>query len=393
MTFNIYHQCGHNGIWNRNSYENDKCGNGLILSPVHMKREAIEKLPTELKNNSFFDPQFYLPNSQKTKFKTYDFFPEIISNGFVTSDFSNLALESAKRCIDFQITQEFKRLIIPARHFSEMVTGYTDKQDVYTVHPYLKAIDEIGYQQDVYLTLPITSAMLQDDEYRTTILNWLASYPRLDGVYLLVEDKRKTKQIQDSSYLKQYFTIVKELTDIGLQVTIGHANTEGLLFSMISNCEITFGAFENTRIFSTDKFVVSDEERRGPRPRIYLPGLLNWIQYSSAKEIKSEMPNLWDNIYYQSSYADDVLNSPLDPHFSQPNLYMHFFASFQNQVDQIKGCTTEERYKLLHKWLKAAEQRYEEIKDEPIDLDTHGRGDNIIPWLTAINWYNKTFMK
>lgn len=389
----LFHQCGHNAIWNINSYQEDGCGSGLILSPIHQTRETIDKLDPSIRAQSIFDPQYYLPNSQKAKFKTYDFFPEVISNGFATTDFSLMALDSAKRCVDFQLEQEFQRLIIPARHYSDMVPDYTEKQDVYTVHPFLKAIDSSGYKGKVFLTLPVTRAMLMHERYRTDLLNWVTSYPRIDGVYLLVEDDRTSKQIQDFEYLKEYLTAIKELTDAGLLVTIGHCNTEGLLFTLIENCEITFGAYENTRIFSIDKFVVTDEERRGPRARIYLPGLFNWIRFSQAKQIRSDLTTVWDKIHFETDYADTVLSAAGEPHFNNPNLYKHFFLSYQEQVNRLSKLSQVDRYKAIRGWLQTADELYEEISDRPIDLDKHGKGEHIQPWLDAINWYYASFIK
>jgi len=392
MSIKLFHQCGHNTNWNKESFLDDDCGDGLILSPVHQNKSNIENMSSDIKNVSFFDPQYYLPSSQKKKLKTYEFFPESISNGFATVDFTMHSLESAKQCLDFQIEQGFERLVIPARHFSEMEPDYTIKQDVYTVHPFLKAIDDIGTDKKIFLTVPLTAAMLTHEGYRTNILNWVTSYPRIDGVYLLVEDSRATKQIQDASYLKQYLKAVKELSDAGLVVTVGHTNTEGLLFSLIEDCEISFGAYENTRIFSVDKFVVSDEERRGPKARMYLPGLFNWIHFSHAKQIKEELPGVWGKIYSETSYAEDVLAAAAEPYFNQPALYKHYFMAFQEQIDELSDLSITDRYHWLRNNLLEAEKLYDEISRWPLDLDRHGKGEHINPWLDAINWYFREYL-
>lgn len=392
MAITSFHQCGHNSVWNRDSLENDACGDGLILSPLHWDREKIESLSGAIKQKSLFDPQYYLPNSQKAKLNTYDFFPEAISNGYVSTDFHLLALESARKCVEFQVEQGFRRIVIPARHFVDMITDYTDRQDAYTVHPFLQAIDEFGYKGDVFLTLPITRAMLMHEGYRVDLLNWITSYPRIEGVYLLVDDDRNSKQIQDGAFLKEYLTAVKELSDADLVVTIGHSNTEGLLFSLIDQCELTFGAYENTRIFSIDKFVISDEERRGPKSRLYLSGLLNWVQFSHAKEISASEPDIWRAVYDETPYGESALNAVKEPHFTSPNLYKHFFISYTNQINELSACDPLGRYKLLRRWLLEARDLYEAIEEIPIDFDRHGRGDHIQVWLDTINSYRKEFM-
>lgn len=392
MSIILYHQCGHNNNWNRESYLEDGCGDGLIFSPIHQTRESIENLDDELKEVSVFDPQFYLPNSQKRKLQSYDFFPETLSGGFDTADFSFIALDAARRCVNFQMEQNFKFVIIPVRHFTDMIPDYIERQNIYTLHPFLQALDEVNCTKDVYITVSLTASMIRNRDYRVNILNWITNYPRLDGVYLLVEDNRATKQIQDSSLLIDQLRMVRELSEAGLKIIVGHQNTESLLFSLVDNCDLTFGAYENTRNFSIDKFVVSDEEVRGPRSRLYIPGLLNWIQYSQAEQIRDGLPAVWSAIYKQTKYAESAFEGAREPHFNFPGLYKHFFMCFKDQVNELSVLPINDRYELLRAWLREAQSQYEEIEDWPLDLDRHGRGDHITPWLDAINWYKREYL-
>jgi hypothetical protein len=392
MPITLYHQCGHNTNWNLESFLEDECGDGLILSPVHQNKNNIEGMSKAVLRKSIFDPQYYLPNSQKKKLKTYDFFPEVISGGFDTLEFSTIAIDSARNCVDFQIDNEFDRIVIPARHFNDMIPDYIDKQESYTVHPFLQAIEEKGVNKEVFLSLPLTNRMLIHDRYRTDILNWITSYPDIDGVYLLVDDDRTTKQIQDEDFLKKYLTSLYELRDVGLKVLIGHCNTEALLLSIVDGCEITFGAYENTRMFSVDKFIVSDEERRGPKARLYMPGLLNWIQYSQAIEIRDGLTSVWDSIYSETHYAEQSFLSATEPHFNFPGLYKHFFLNFQEQVNILSQRETTDRYNTLRDWLRSAQENYRNIEDWPLDLDRHGKGNHIEPWLNALNWFYRNYL-
>lgn len=387
MTITLYHQVGHNSNWNLESLQDDKCGNGLILSPVHQNLESIKKLPTEVRNRSLFDPQYYLPNSQKAKLNSYEFFPENLSGGFSTVSFSAIARESAKRCIDFQISQDFSGIVIPARHFAEMDPDYTARQASYTVEPFIREIAATGTNKKIWLTLPLTSAMILHAGYRTEILNWVTSYPEIDGVYVIIENERETKQIQSYEYLSAHLDFLTELSNADLKVIAGHCNTEALLFTLVDGCAITFGSFENTRMFSIDKFVSSIEERRGPKARIYISGLLNWIQFFQAKIIFQEAPDIWTKIYDPHGHGDSALRSPTEPYFNQPALYKHHFLCIENQVRKLEVGTPTERYELLREWLNEAIDFNEELKKRHFDLERHGRGDHLQPWLEVINSY------
>jgi len=389
----IFHQCGHNAIWNRKAFAEQGNGEGLIISPVHESITQVDSYDEAIKEASIFDPQFYLPNSQKTKLQEYPFFPDVVSRGFQTSTFEVRALDAARLCLEFQIQQRFGRILIPARHFDQMVTDYCPRQEAYSVVPHLTALAELeGHGRPVYITLPVTSHMIADQAYRTEILNWITSFPEVDGVYLIVSDDRKSKQIVKSEAIFDLLVFVKEIRDADLGVLVGYCNSESVLFSMIEGVEVTFGAYENTRIFSIEKFVVSDDEQRGPRPRIYLDGLHNWVQLEQAREIRSAAPEVWREVYQPTDESEEALNSPTPWHFGKSQLYMHHFSNMQEVVDNLDGISPIEAHTALRSRIRAAGEYYEEIESSYVDLERQGAGTHITPWLSAINRYARDYL-
>lgn len=390
MTISLLHQCGHNNNWNRNSYVDEDVGDGLILSPVHMAKNVVENLDEDIRAGSLFDPQFYLPSSQKRKLNTYDFFPENISGGFETDSFAMHALESARLCVDFQLSQSFSGLIIPTRYFDQMISDFTDMQNVYTVHPFVEALSEVNYDTPVYLSLVLTSHMVKDEKFRTNILNWVTSFQEIDGIYLIPDCPRTTKQVDDADFIEEILVMLHQLREIGLDVILGYQNTEGLLMTLVPEVEITFGSFENTRIFSIDKFLETEEERRGPRARIYLPGLFNWIQLGQAKEIRSNAPDIWERIHVPTDYSEEALDAAVEPYFNQPQLYMHHFITYEEQVRELEALDAADRYEFLRTNIRTAQEIYSELDRFRFDLEKYGRGDFLDSWLNAINrhWRN-----
>jgi hypothetical protein len=393
MSVRVYHQVGHYSNWNFASFDGDKCGDGLILSPVHQNFASVSSLDAKLKARCLFDPQYYLPNSPKAKLATYQFFPQQITGGFLTKDFHLLALESARGCIAFQKDQGFEGVVIPARFIDQMATKYFEQQEDYTIVPFLKAASDLGVASPIYLTLPLTASMLEDDGFRTQLLNWVTGFPEISGVYTLVSDERKSKQMRSSDLLFAYMEFLHHAAQSGLKVIAGHLNTESVPLSMIDGITLTFGSFENTRMFSLDKFIESDEERRAPKSRIYLPALLNWIQFDQAMEIRKEAPELWANIYAATSYADDVIARGLEPHFNQPDLYKHHFICLYRQLKELGSVNVRERFTLVRECIKAAMKHYDEIEEIPLDLDSHGSNGHLQPWLDALNRYYRAFIK
>ena len=378
----IYHQAGHNTIWNVDSINKDKIGDGIIFSPVHYPKNSVESTSKKIKEKSLFDPQFYVPDSQKKKFTTYPFFPETLMDGFSTTDYASIAHESANQCIDFQIKNGFSGIIIPARFHNDLLTDYIEKQKIFTVEPFIEVINEKKLNIPIFLTLPITSSMALDHEYRTQLLNWVTSYQEISGIYLLVSHNESTKQIMDFDKLFSHFSFVKELKETGLQVLCGYAGTEGLLFTTIPVDGITIGAYENTRGFSIDKFLDDDQTRRGPAPRMYFPKLLNWVRYDTAIEIKDDHPEIWEKIYSKNEYSDKVLMTGRRPHFTQPDLYKAHFALKYQQYKILDSATSiPDRIAILKKWISEAMNHYKEIDDAGIMFfDINCKSDHLPFW-------------
>jgi hypothetical protein len=335
----------------------------------------------EIKEVSLFDPQFYVPDSQKSKLHSYDFFPEKIMNGFSTNDYEAVAYEAAELCLDFQVRNDFESIMIPARYFPELISDYVTQQKKHFVDPFLAAVERKNIDKKVFLTLPMTAMMLMDEEFKTNLLNWVTAYPEIDGVYLLVNFNEPTKQLQNFAKFKSYLEFIQDLMEAELSVICGYCNTEGIIVAALDVYAITFGAYENTRGFSIDKFLENDQERRGPAPRIYLPKLLNWIRWDTAEEIREDIPALWEKIYTPTEYSKEVIASGQRPHFSQPSLYKHHFKLLANQYSEIRKLSAADRITLLQEKIIEANKLYEEIEDNGvIFFDSNCKGEHLPIW-------------
>lgn len=377
----IFHQAGHNTIWNIDSFEKDGAGDGIIFSPVHFPKERIERVPDSIKRCSLFDPQYYVPDSQKAKLQSYDFFPEVVMNGFSTVDFEAQAYVAAEQCLEFQLHNGFESLIIPARYFADLVSDYITQQKGLFVDPFLHAYGRTGIEKKLILSLPMTAAMILDDDYRVSILDWVTSYPEIHGVYLLVYFDEISKQLQNYDKLLAYVKFIQDLQGAELDVICGHCNTEGLLLTLLDIDGVTMGAYENTRGFSIDKFLDDDRERRGPAARIFLPKLLNWIRWSTADEIRSDFPELWDEIYTPTDYAEAVFASGQAPHFSQNPLYKHQFQLMSNLYRELAAQSLTERKENLVDRIRTAHELYGRLNGAGVlFFDDNCQGGHLPVW-------------
>lgn len=383
----IYHQCGHNTSWSLESFNKDRIGDGLIFSPVHYPSETISNIPSGLKKQSLFDPQFYVPDSQKNKLNSYEFFPERVMEGFATRDYEAFSAQVAQMCVEYQLQNGFEAVIIPARYHEDMLTDFTDRQTQFSLEPFLSYIADAKYNKPIFMTLPLTDGMLGDREYRQKLLNWITRYPEINGIYLLANLNERLKQIYDVEKLKNYIHFIMELKDAGLAVLCGYCNTEGLIFSALDVYGVTIGAYENTRHFSIDKFVEDDKDIRGPAARIYMPKLLNWIRYTLAVDIREDYPDLWEKIYVPTLYSEDVFSKMKPPHFSQPKLYKHHFICIADQyIAMRKLKSVKERLDYLSETIQTAHNFYKELEHRKIMFfDDNCSGGHLLAWNRIVN--------
>jgi hypothetical protein len=381
MPLGLLHQVGHNANWNIESFLEEGCGDGLILSPLHQALPTVAKLPPGARAASLFDPQFYLPNSRKRKLLSYDFFPEQATGGFQTEAFAEHAAQVAQSCLDFQVEQGFRKVVVPTRFLKEMYPEYFQMQEEFSVNEFLAAAGN----RPLCLSLAVKASMIQHASWRRMLLDWVTQFHQVDELYLMYEHERDTKQVQDADFLRETLRFFREVMGTGLKLTIGYTNTEGLLYSAIGDPNITMGAFENTRIFSEDKFVESDGAMRGPKARIYLAGLLNWVQFEDAQRIRTLAPDVWRQVYYPTKWAEDALLQPVEPTFNQPALYKHYFLNMQAHVDELRPMNLSERRSLLQRRVAHARQMYQELESLP--LERHGRGGHLAAWAEALETF------
>lgn len=216
-----------------------------------------------------------------------------------------------------------------------------------------------------------------------------------ERIFVTIENRIDAKPLiecQERFQTEAYLNFLSELKDADLDVLVGYLNTEAVMFTLLDDITLTFGTFENTRMFSLDKFVVSNEDRRGPRARIYMPALLNWIQFDQAQQIRKAVPELWSEIYEGNKYGDEALNAFVEPTFNQPQLYKHYFLCFARQIKDLQAVNAVERAKVLRDWITSASAFYKRIRAENIVMEKHGGGAHLGAWLNAVNAFEASHL-
>lgn len=388
----VYHQTGHNLKWNIDSYK-EGVGNGLIFSPINIDADKLLRdTEIEIKKVSFLDPQLYLLNQAKGSLETYPFFPENLRSDFSTPDLDNDNLILAELCINYQLQNDFKYLVIPTKYNVENPTNYLIQCTDYFVLPFCEFAKQKQANKKILLSVIIKGIMLTDDDKRNEVLNWITGHQNVDGVYLIFENNFASKQIKDFDYLLNALRLIKVLKDNLMEVHIGYCNTEALLYSIAMPDSVTIGSYENLRSFGIRRFQETENgPMRSPNARLYSSKLLQWVDYGYIQPMKTLVENY-------SGYFDESAYNPLtnfEPdynwQFKKTEPYKHYFYVFDKQIKELQENQTD-RIVGLKSTIKNAISLFNKIENDVL-LDENSDGSHLPTWFNVINAFQKELNK
>lgn len=379
----IYHQLGHNFGWNLESFYEDETGDGLIIAPRFMERSMIEGYASSLKSRCLFDPQFFKPHIPKNKLSTYEFFPEILANGFETSDYvEKWADKAARSCVTWQADNDFGYIVIPHRYEDSTPSDFIRHQEDFFVAPFLRAIKEQCVSKKVVLQLVANQHMLLDTVFRNDLLNWLTGREGIHGVYLIVEVPKRTKQLKDIKLLCALLTFIDILRSNSLEVLVGYTNTEAFLLAIADVTAVTLGSYETMRIFDIRSFEPARGSVKSPSARIYTSRLLHWIDQNYVDPINDSYGGS-GSFFDQTEYQAEMFRPTFQWHFQKPELYKHYFMVFSQQLRQLSNLSGRDRWQIVCKQIDDARKEAEELERRGIALDMESSPSHLGPWLTA----------
>lgn len=384
----IYHQCGHNTIWNIESCFNDNVGDGLILSPSDLPQNRIISLNAEIKTKSVFDPQFYLPKSNKRNFITYDFFPNTsMENEYSTENYEENAYEDALKCVQFQMENGFKAIIIPTVYKESFTDNYLATQKYLYILPFLSAIEKLKIDKPIYLTLVLKDSYLFDEEIKNSLLSFATSFQSIDGIYIIPEHIETYKRIRDENYLFELMKFIDKLRENELMVHLGYTDIEGFILSLADVTSISIGAYENTKCFNIEKFKKSEGKRQGPNPRIFSKKLLQNVEYTYLKSLET-LYEKYNELFEDNDYKIKMFEPTFQWHFAKPEIYKYYFFEYCKLIEELPD-DYNERYNFILEKIKQSMLYYKEIDNSGVLLDEKSNGDHLIHWFNVVNMFNK----
>lgn len=384
----VYHQCGHNDVWNFDIFNNDNIGDGMIFAPKMAKAKKIKTFDSNINKVSFFDPQFYFPRSRIKKFEEFDFFPNIISDGYSTVSYEELCYESANKCVEFQIEQDYKFIVIPTVVYDETPQEYLNILRSLYIEPFISEINKQNINnKKVLITVVVKDIQILDENFINDMLNLITGYDEIDGVYL-VPSFKGGKRLKDIDYIFNLLRVINILKENDLYVHLAYIDIEGIIFTLANIDSVSIGTYENVRRFNLDNFKERDDETsfRTPNKRIYSNKLYQWIDINYIGALK-ELED-FNILFDENEYVNYDIATDNNWNLKNPEVYKHYLTSLYKQYINLP-LTYEERYKFIISELRNAITINNTIEEEGILLDNNSNGDHLSKWYTAINRYNK----
>lgn len=386
----VYHQTGFRDKWNIESFQNG-VGDGLIFSPVNIDADKLLALDRDIKKTGFLDPQLYLLNEAKGTIDTYPYFPGNLRPDFTTPDLDNSNIQLAKLCIDYQMANDFKFLVIPTRYFTDNPTSFYEQSSDYFVQPFCDYVKENKIDKKILLSVIVKAIMLTDEEKRNEVLNWITGHQEITGVYLIFENNFTSKQIKDFEYLLNALRFIKVLKDNLLEVHLGYNNTEALLYSVAMPDSVTIGSYENLRSFGIKRFQdLENGPMRSPNARLYSSHLLQWLDYKYIQAMETLIPDY--AMYFDDSEYQPLMFTPeFKWHFAKPEPYKHYFYIFDRQIKSLPE-KQDNRIEELKSMIKNALNLFKRIENDVL-LDDDSNGSHLPTWFNVINAFQKDLNK
>lgn len=388
----IFQQCGNNTIWNIRSYQEDKAGDGLIISPSDYAMEKVKKISQETRENSVFDPQFYLPRSNKEKLKSYDFFPNtFLENDYNTNNYEKVVYEVAYNCVKFQADNKFKCIIIPCKYLEVFTDKSLEYQKEMYIMPFLTAIKQLKIKKDIFLTLIVKTEYLFDEDIKRKMLNFATSFPSIIGIYLVPEHQETYKRFRDEGYIVELMKFISQLTKTGMHVHLGYTDIEGFIFSLANISSVSIGTYENTKNFQLGKFQKREKnEMQGPKPRLFSSSLLQNVEYTYLYSLK--INENMDELFDEDKYRALMFEPTYKWHFTKPEIYRYYLKNYSNLLRELPN-EYEERKEFIMNKIDNGLKLYKKISDDGILLDEKSNGEHLTHWKNAVVQFDKEFKK
>lgn len=362
-------QIGHNGHLLAEDLVDNDHADGAILSPADFEFEKNKSISTAVSSAGgtvLFDPQFYIPRTQRPDLASYPYFQEYGGHEFDTSNIFDEGDKIARQILSVQDQLEVDAYITPAR-FLDVVSDHKIEQWIELTEEFLTAVDSEGRDIPVFASLPIYQSSLVDVDHRTDLLNRITQFD-IDGFYVSAEfDEEDRYPLVGSANIYAFLDLINRLKRARYEVLIGHTHQIAHLFFGIGADAFASGHYQNLRAFDTRRWDPEDEQGGGRIViKYYTDKLLNELRVDPELDLMYQKTDFdLDTIRQESPYDTDLFDQGIPPSASGWSLkddsWDHYCWACHQIAKRYRGKDSAERYELAYDKIEEAEQLYNDV--------------------------------
>ncbi len=278
-----YHQMGHdseNLLWTEQLAQY----RGAILSPVNYDQGKVAaQIEWARARNGFetiFDPQLYVPNSERGCLREWNYFPNDVDTADLTSDawWDGILNSLIDVCAAVRPDAVCSPAVLPS--------AYPDE--------YFARIVSVGDQVCIRLSgtglKPIQTAVVGMPELsvagRPMAIASILSRSRANRIYLvLVSQIEPRRELSDVEEIKGAMRLISALRDAGLHVIVGFTSSDVALWKAAGASDCATGKFFNLRRFTRTRFEEPRGQGGGQLPYWFEESLMAFLRQSDLQRV------------------------------------------------------------------------------------------------------------
>ena len=376
-----YHQMGHdseNLLW-----EPELGGfRGAILSPVNYEMQKISSQivwAREQENfTSIFDPQLYVPNSERETLREWPYFPADVDTADRSSEaWWNTVLDSiVDVCAEIRPTAVCSPAVLPSTYPDEYFATLVTVGDQLASRLRGTSIRAI---QTAVVALPEISA-----PGRAMTLASILSRSRTGVVYLvLVSQIEPRRELMEVEELKGAMRLISALRDAGIEVIVGFSSSDVILWKAAGASHCATGKFFNLRRFTRTRFDEPPGSGGGQLPYWFEESILSFLRQSDiARVLPLDLPRLGTST---NPFENRILSQIAeDPSRAWLAIAWRQFMRWFSDVEERIGTNRIDAAALL----RNADNNWTVLDTADVFMEERkNKGDWIRPWRRALAEY------
>ena len=360
---------------------------GIVLSPVNRHSPEIAQDIVGFRNKGdfhiIFDPQLYVPNSNRGCLPQQTYFPSDLDTADLSSEgwWASLVTKLASCVEPLGVNAVASPAVLPR--------AWNDDYYARCVDASRKLSEALSGGINAYTTVMVDYNQMAEKDAALRIAS-IVSEADSAGYYLvIVSNVEPRREFNGEQELTGIMNLIQQLEGTERPVLVSHCSSDMVLYKAAGASHCATGKFYNLRRFTRSRY--EDPSSGGGQLAYWFEhSLLAFLRGADLRRLQDNgLGNLIgtdasDNYWSQQIY--EQFSS--DPQRAWVRLGWRQYLSWFGKTESV--IAAQEPVSLVQGWLKNAEENWLALEDRNVLLDEpRNDGSWIRPWRQALNRFKK----